>query len=186
MPRTVDPVRREQLLAAAVDYAIDHGLADLTLRPLAEALGVLPNSLVHHFGSKDELLTAILNGVRERLRETVRGQPASDADSDPLRDAWAWSSDPEHLDFFRSFFEAYGLALRHPDRFAGFLERVVSDWLVTDNPVRTTLDLAVLRGLLLDLLTTGEHARVQEAFGVFSIARRALGQIQGQDVGRGG
>lgn len=186
MPRIADPARREQLLAAAVDYAIDHGLSDLTLRPLADALGIMPNSLVHHFGSKDELLTAILNGVRERLRETVRGQLASEPDSDPLREAWAWSSDPQHLDFFRSFFEAYGLALRHPDRFEGFLERVVSDWLVTDDPVRATLELAVLRGLLLDLLTTGERTRVQEALGAFSIARQASGQIQGQIVGRGG
>ncbi len=90
MPRTVDLVRREQLLAAAVDYAIEHGLSDLTLRPLADALGVMPNSLVHHFGNKDTLLTAILNGVRERLRDTVRRQLASDPDSDLLRGAWAW------------------------------------------------------------------------------------------------
>jgi AcrR family transcriptional regulator len=168
MPRTADPVRREALLNAAVDYAIEHGLADLTLRPLAGALGVMPNSLVHYFGSKDELLMAILNGVRERLRVQLTADPGSD----PLASAWAWSSDPKHANFFRSFFEAYGLALRHPERFSGFLDRVVGDWVLTDDPARTTVELAVLRGLLLDLLTTGEGERVQQAFELF---RSSLG-----------
>jgi AcrR family transcriptional regulator len=167
MARTADPVRRETLLDAAVDYAIEHGLTDLTLRPLADALGVLPNSLVHYFGSKDELLAAILNRVRERLRAHLANRP----DSDPLCDAWAWSSDPRHLDFFRSFFEAYALALRHPERFSRFLDRVVADWVLTDDPARTTLELAVLRGLLLDLLTTGERKRVQDAFGLSLMTR---------------
>jgi hypothetical protein len=77
----------------------------------------------------------------------------------------AWSSDPKHLDFFRSFFEAYALALRHPERFSEFLVSVVADWVGSDDPAHATLELAVLRGLLLDLLTTGERKRVQGAFG---------------------
>ena len=52
MPRHPEPARRAQLLDEAVDYAVEHGLADLTLRPLADALGVMPNTLVHHFGTK--------------------------------------------------------------------------------------------------------------------------------------
>jgi hypothetical protein len=68
--------------------------------------------------------------------------------------------------------------LRHPDRFVGFLERVVADLLVTDDPVRTMLDLAVLRGLLLDLLAAWSRARVQETYEMFSIAGRTLGQVR--------
>lgn len=166
MPRPLDPTRREGLLQAAIDYAIEHGLSDLTLRPLAEELGVMPNTLVHHFGSKEELLSAILNGVRDRLREMMRAE--SQLDGEPLRSAWRWASSREHLEFFRSFFEAYGLALHQPERFASFLERVVGDWLlVAEDVPRATLELAVLRGLLLDLLTTGERERVEQAFGLF-------------------
>jgi AcrR family transcriptional regulator len=167
MPRPVDPNRREQLLQAAIDYAVEHGLSELTLRPLADALGVLPNSLVHHFGSKEELLSAILNGVRDRLQGMMRAEMQRHPGSDPLRGAWRWTSSPERLPFFRSFFEAYGLALRRPDRFAHFLERVVADWLLTLDVPRATLELAVLRGLLLDLLTTGERERVERAFALF-------------------
>jgi AcrR family transcriptional regulator len=162
MPRTPDPARRTELLSAAVDYAVEHGIARLTLRPLAQGLGVQPNTLVHHFGSKEELLSAILNGVRDRLR-AMRRELQADADADPLWGVWQWTASPGHEPFFRFFFEAYGLALRQPDGYAAFLERVVNDWIDPRNPAAATLELAVLRGLLLDLLTTGERERVEEA-----------------------
>jgi AcrR family transcriptional regulator len=167
MARTVDIARRSELLDRAVEYAIEHGLSDLTLRPLADRLGVMPNTLVHHFGSKEELLSAILNGVREHLRAIVRTELKRDRGGDPLEAAWRWSSRPERLKFFRSFFEAYGLALRQPERYAPFLQRVIGDWLITDDTPRATLELAVLRGLLLDLLATGERERVEQALGLF-------------------
>ena len=162
MARTVDTRRRARLLDAAVDYAVERGLADLTLRPLAEALGVSPNTLVHHFGSKEELISAILNGVRDRLRE-MRARMVRDPAQEPLAGVWAWTANPQRAAFFRSFFEAYGIALHQPERYGAFLERVIGDWLVGGEPERATLELAVLRGLLLDLLTTGERERVDAA-----------------------
>jgi AcrR family transcriptional regulator len=170
MARPVDPTRRAQLLEAAVDYAVERGLADLTLRPMADALGVLPNTLVHHFGSKEELLSAILNGVRDRLR-AMRAQMQADAERAPLEGVWAWTASPERAAFFRSFFEAYGLALRQPERFRPFLDRVVADWLPASGAEGATLELAVLRGLLLDLLTTGERDRTDAALALFGGCR---------------
>jgi AcrR family transcriptional regulator len=171
MARPVDPTRRAQLLKDAVDYAVEEGLSDLTLRPMADALGVQPNTLVHHFGSKEELLSAILNGVRDRLR-AMRAQMEADHGQAPLEGVWAWTSSPERMAFFRSFFEAYGLALRQPERFRPFLDRVVADWLPASGLVRATLELALVRGLLLDLLTTGEHDRVDAALALFVELRR--------------
>ena len=60
MARTPDLERRQELLDRIVDYLAVHGLAQATLRPMAAALGVSINRLVHHFGSKDELLAAAL------------------------------------------------------------------------------------------------------------------------------
>jgi AcrR family transcriptional regulator len=162
MARPADPKRRAQLLDAAVDYCVAHGLADLTLRPLAEALAVSPNTLVHHFGSKEELISAILNGVRDRLR-AMRAEIGRDREQTALHGVWEWTASPERGAFFRSFFEAYGIALQQPERYRSFLERVVSDWLATGDIERATLELAVLRGLLLDLLTSGERDRVEAA-----------------------
>jgi AcrR family transcriptional regulator len=172
VPRPLDPVRRAQLLEAAIDYAIEHGLSDLTLRPLAEALGVVPNTLVHHFGSKEELVSEVLNGVRDRLR-AMRAEMQDDPDADPLMGVWEWTSSPERLSFFRSFFEAYGMALRQPESFELFLARVVEDWLTAEpaDRERATLELALLRGLLLDLLTTGERDRVERALARFAAMR---------------
>lgn len=171
MPRTPNPTRRAELLTAAVDYAIEHGISDLTLRPLAQGLGVQPNTLTHHFGTKEQLLSAILNGVRDRLR-TIRHQHDDDTDSDSLSRVWRWTASPEREPLFRFFFEAYGLALRQPDDYSPFLARVVSDWIDPRAPVAATLELAVLRGLLLDLLTTGERDRVEAALAEFQRARR--------------
>jgi AcrR family transcriptional regulator len=177
MGRPPDPRRKRELLDDAVDYAVANGLEGFTLRPLAQALGVQPNTLVHHFGSKEQLLSEVLNGVRDRLRR-MRAQLAAEPDGDPLWGVWEWTADPEREAFFRFFFEAYGLALRRPDSFRPFLGRVVSDWVPTGEAgesadrgakasegaaAERTLELAVLRGLLLDLLTTGERDRVESA-----------------------
>jgi len=67
----------------------------------------------------------------------------------------------------RLFFETYGLALRHPDRYSDFLNHAVHDWL--DEPlaaiddISATLAIAAVTGLVLDLLTTGDYLRVEEA-----------------------
>ena len=164
MGRPVNLERRRQLLAAAVDYVIDNGLAGLSLRPLAAALGTDASVLLHHFGSKDELLVLILNEVRDRLRQVHR---RSSRAAGGLGAVWEWASHPRHDPLFRLFFEAYGLALQAADVYRPFRDRVVADWLdewVPDlGPERSTLAIAAIRGLLLDLLTTGERSRVDAA-----------------------
>jgi hypothetical protein len=67
----------------------------------------------------------------------------------------------------RLFFDAYGLALRHPDRYSDFLDHAIHDWL--DEPlaaideISATLAIATVTGLVLDLLTTGDRGRVEDA-----------------------
>ncbi|MGH3318519.1 MAG: TetR/AcrR family transcriptional regulator [Nocardioidaceae bacterium] len=166
MPRPVDTRRREALLDAAVDYVVEHGLAGLSLRPLAAALGTDAPVLLHHFGSKDNLLVLLLNRVRDRLR-TVGRSATGDDPSVQLGAVWEWTSDPRHEPLFRLFFEAYGLALQRPGRYAEFLGHVVADWIDELTPAvgadRATLAVAAVRGLLLDLLTTGDRDRVDAA-----------------------
>lgn len=184
MSRTTNYEHRAQLLERAVDYVIENGLGDLSLRPLATALGVTPTTLVHHFGTKDELVGRVLNEVRQRIIDVVA--PAADSAGTPAETmlaAWQWTSAPEHERLFRLFFEVYGRALQQPERFAPFLERVVRDWLevleqrfvdagVERRAARAsaTLGLAVSRGLLLDLLTTHERERVTAAVELFAFS----------------
>ena len=60
MARTPDPQLKLELLDRVVVYLADQGLAQTTLRPMAADLGVSINRLMHHFGSKDELINAAL------------------------------------------------------------------------------------------------------------------------------
>ena len=67
MPRPSTDTR-ERLLAAAVDYAAEHGLADLSLRTLAAALGTSHRMLIFHFGSKEGLLLEVVRAVEAQQR----------------------------------------------------------------------------------------------------------------------
>jgi len=53
----------ERVLSAAVDLADEIGIDDLTIRRLADALGVKPMSIYHHVPNKD----AIIDGMVDRV-----------------------------------------------------------------------------------------------------------------------
>jgi AcrR family transcriptional regulator len=78
MPRRTNPQRREQLEDAVIDYVLTHGIADLSLRPVAEALGVSTYSLVYHFDSKEGLIAAVMARIESREREMTAGWLAED------------------------------------------------------------------------------------------------------------
>ncbi|GLY86132.1 TetR family transcriptional regulator [Actinoallomurus iriomotensis] len=178
--RPVDHQRRAELLDAVVDYTVEHGFSDLSWRPVAAALGVSTTTLVHRFGTKEQMLVAILARLRERIfaatSETLGEHPDL---ATAARAAWTRTSAPQREAEFRLFFAVYGRALQAPEQFAGFLDRVVADWMNalrdaqgadTDPGTATrtaTLVIATIRGLLLDLLATGDRERVQDAAETF-------------------
>ena len=173
--RPVDHQRRAELLDAVVDYTVEHGFSEVSWRPVAAALGVSPTTLVHHFGTKEQMLVAILGRLRERIAADSDRAGAQPDLATAARAAWTRTSDPRRWAEFRLFFAVYGRALQAPEQFAGFLERVVADWMSalvdaqgpgTDPATATrtaTLVIATIRGLLLDLLATGDRVRVQDA-----------------------
>jgi AcrR family transcriptional regulator len=172
--------RQIELLEAAYQYALAHGLTDLSLRPLAEAIGSSPRVLLFLFGSKDGLVRALLARARAdelALLARVR-QPDRPAGLVPaVERIWAWLAAKEHRPLLRLWAEAYARSLVQPDgAWAGFARATVEDWLGVladcqppserdgeDGSARRTLALAVLRGALLDLLATDEEKRLTEA-----------------------
>lgn len=174
--------RQTELLEAAYRYALEHGLADLSLRPLAAAIGSSPRVLMFLFGNKDGLVRALLARARvDELAMLDRLQHASDEASIDLVPAveqvWGWLAADEHRPLLRLWAEAYARSLVGPDgAWAGFARTTVNDWLAVlaecqpqperdseEGAARRTLALAVLRGALLDLLATGDEDRVTAA-----------------------
>jgi AcrR family transcriptional regulator len=164
---------RERLLAAAVDHALDGGIADLSLRQLAAAIGTSHRMLLYHFGSREGLLVAVTRAVEDQQRATLLESGTTPQDA---RRMWERLSDPQLWPQERLFFELYAYALRGRPGTEGFLDGIVESWVspIADALVKAGADertaradarlgVAVARGLLLDLLATGDRAGVTEA-----------------------
>jgi AcrR family transcriptional regulator len=174
---------RQRLLNAVVAHFTAEGLADQSLRRIAEAVGTSHRMLIYHFGSRDGLLLAVVREVEARTQEHVadlsRDAPGeSDA---LLRQLWSYVADPLLGDLERLFFALYGRALQGEKAVLPLLDDDIGHWLdanvamtaplgVPADIARThgRLALAVTRGLLLDLLATGDRAGVDAAFEVFA------------------
>jgi AcrR family transcriptional regulator len=177
MPRPLNPQIRARLRNQAIDYVIAHGLADLTLRPLAKALKTNARMLVYHFGSREGLMREVLKGLRER--EDARIQSWLRAGKMPrtlpqfLRWYWKRLSVPRARPALGLVFEIYASALRDPQKYPGVLENPLAYWrsLIEKAGISSkrvdraeaTLLLAVTRGLSLDLCATGDRRRAADA-----------------------
>ncbi len=167
--------RETELLEAAYRYVLTHGLADVSLRPLAAAIGSSTRVLLYLFGSKDGLVRALL--ARARTDELALLADVG-AGPDVVARLWEWLCRPGLRPLLTLWLEAYARSLVEPDGpWAGFAKATVEDWLevlkasqaadVRDTPeglAERTRDLALLRGALLDLLATGEVERTTAAF----------------------
>lgn len=74
MPPGRKPTRsREEFVAAAVDFADEHGLPALTLRALGQSMGASSTAVYRYFRDKDALIVALrehlLTSVVERIAE---------------------------------------------------------------------------------------------------------------------
>ncbi|PZS28547.1 MAG: TetR family transcriptional regulator [Pseudonocardiales bacterium] len=171
--------RHTELLELAYRYALDNGLGDLSLRPLAAAVGSSPRVLLYLFGSKNGLVRALL--ARARTNELDLLGHLRDRDSASLAEAaaeiWAWLAAGNHRALLNLWVEGYARSLVNPDGpWAGFARSTVEDWLAVlaeaqpaaerdslAGIAQRTLILAVLRGSLLDLLATGDVDRTTAA-----------------------
>jgi len=177
MARPADLQRRGKTIAAAADYVLEHGLAGLSLRPLASALGTSTRMLLYDFASKEELVMAVLAEVRRREARMLADYVSTTGRSGPelLQAVWDWASHADRAPFMRLFFEVYIDAMAHPGGRSERAQAMVTEWLdqfgaalrgspsdAADNAT-ATLVIAALRGLLLDRLSTGDDQRTDRA-----------------------
>jgi AcrR family transcriptional regulator len=197
---------RERVLEAVVEHALREGIVDLSLRELASAIGTSHRMLIYHFGTREGLLVAVVREVERRERRTLTDTNLSTA---AARHLWDRLIDPALRPQERLFFELYTHALLGRPGTEGFLAEALEGWLAPITEAITQLDiddhqarviarlgLAVTRGLLLDLLASGDSAGATEAFDLYtSLLDRAasgvtppvvpLGRIAGRQQGDG-
>ncbi len=167
---------RAALLERAIGHFAEHGVGDTSLRALAEAIGTSHRMLIYHFGSREGLLAAVVDTVEAGARATL-AEMVEEAKGDPDPDQaglryWHLVTD-DALVYGPLFFELSSHAMLGLPHAVELRERLVTTWLdalesmwrargVPNRQARQQgrLDLAVARGLLHDLLLTGERSQV--------------------------
>ena len=182
---------KQRLLDATIEYAEEHGLGDLSLRHLASAIDTSHRMLIYHFGSKEELLVEVVREVERRELAAMTSLELEEGldESELMRKAWKRLSDPRMWPREKLFFDVYTRALgRESDAGIAFLDEVMESWLapvgralarrrgVTMVAARAEarLRLAVVRGLLLDLLATGDRGGAPSARAVHRDVREVV------------
>jgi AcrR family transcriptional regulator len=180
MGRHRDLERRTELLDEVVGYLGRNGVAGVSLRPVARELGVSVNALVHHFGSKDELVVAALRRAAE-IQRAVEGrwrrQVPHLSTAELQRRWWRWiNRRPEHLALVRLGLEAATLDATvsglpgdvRAEQISFWREdiaaRLIADGIKPEDAEReASLAKATFTGLVLDLLATGQRKRLTDA-----------------------
>lgn len=158
---------RALLLQRVLVEVSANGLAERSLRDLAAAIGSSHRMLHYHFGSRAGLVTAIVEAVEAAQRDLL--VELASAIEDPVelaRALWQRTVAPELLPFVRLFFECVGLT-------GG--EGLTAPWLALSTGISDRMGLpsdedelrlgvAVTRGLLIDVLASGDATDATRAF----------------------
>ena len=171
---------RQRMLDAAIEHIATRGISDLSLRELAAAIGTSHRMLIHHFGGAEGLRVAVVREVEERQREALADLVPDPIDAGRRRDAPVVAA---HLRPVAVAERAAVLRALRPGA-AGPPGHVRSCSTGSSTPGSSRrrailaahgfaephaiarLGIAVTRGLLLDLLATGDRAAVDAAMEV--------------------
>ena len=170
--------RKDILTGEIIAHVVRHGLSDLSLRPLADAIGTSARLLIYHYKSKEALLGEVLDNMQTRLRQsfaTLLEAPVTKSER-PLRLFWDWAVDAKNFPYLKLLYELQMLAARSPATYGQYLQRNAIHWtdliaqaLPEDERTAgmTTLVGAVFDGLFLELISTGDKKRGRQAIDQF-------------------
>lgn len=175
--------RKLELRDAALSYLLEFGVANASLRPMAAQLGTSPRILMFHFKSKEGMLQEVLQELHSRLRSSfLKTSSKSKARRvAPLKGFWQWAIKRQNFPYLRLLYEIQIIAAQNPSEYGRYLKNISSDWQIIAfqtlkesmrSEAMATLYIAVFDGLFLELINTGDRARLTRALDHFlSIAR---------------
>lgn len=146
-----DPARRAALAEAATDFALEHGLIGLSLRPLAAAIGTSDRMLLYHFTSKDDLVAAVLRESNDRSIAQIRALAARGSVREEVLALWTAMNEPDLDRCQRVYVEAAALGLLGQEPYASVVReanaawaRALADRLSEAGALRARVDRAVM------------------------------------------
>jgi AcrR family transcriptional regulator len=176
MARTPDPTKRAELLRDVVAYLEMNGVNDMSLAPMAEALGTSKRMLLYYFGDRGELLSQALDAGRPRVGQIFSDVTTAAKFYDAAQTLWHGLTRGDQHRSVRVMLQVLSLASTDPDTYGRYARTAVDVMLDPigdaleslgyarrDARARATLVVSGLRGLCQDVLVTGEFSRVDAA-----------------------
>jgi AcrR family transcriptional regulator len=185
------PTRKALLLESLIAYLVRRGVADVSLRPMAAAVGTSARLLIFHFGSKERLLLEVLDEMQARLLRSLSDLLAepSLAHSAPLRQFWDWALKEPNFAQLRLVYQLQILAAQDHKTYGRYLKRNALSWLelvqavlkpAQRSPALATLIVAVFDGLFIEVVSTGDRRRASAAIDEFIAMARKHTQARRQ------
>ncbi len=119
MARKANPNRRIVLLDGITEALYTRPIGEISFRTLAESLGVSTYTLVYHFGTREELLQAILQSITDQQNVALELVDADLRTVDDLtahlEHAFQVMADPDNRQLQRIEIEAAMLGVMSPD-----------------------------------------------------------------------
>lgn len=170
--------RAAKLLDGAVSYLSREGVEDFSLANLAAALGTSSRMLIYHFGSRDGLLASVQRELRHKVTADLRSR-GFDKLSEAVRATWNYYV--PRLPHMELFYYLSSRSFGDPAEYSPFTETAISDWeeffievaeregyLHRDAAAAGRLALAGFRGLIHDLLLTGDLKQLSRSVDLFA------------------
>lgn len=176
MGRRPDPQRKIDLLDEILEYVTEHGLSDLSLRPLANALGTSTYTLTYQFGSKEEMILDLVAHAEAKYLSRMDQLDTGTSVETFLGSVFHDCTAADGLQWSTLLLEVVTMMARDAETFGRFDGAVVRDRVerltvllratgASEAECRTTATnlSATLQGLVIDLMMTGDRERVQSA-----------------------
>lgn len=156
---------RDRLLQALFEEFGDNGPGPhISMRQVAERLGVHHTLMTYHFGSRPGLLAAVLGEARRRDNAVITSTDGDRGFAALCRAVWDFYADGQHDDRTRAFFHVAGLAVYEGEAYEDFLASLDDLTTILERAARADgatpararreaiLAIACIRGLLLQRL----------------------------------
>ncbi|GAA1615019.1 TetR/AcrR family transcriptional regulator [Kribbella sancticallisti] len=179
---------RDSLLTDAVEHFAKNGIGDASLRSIATSIGTSHRMLIYHFGSREGLLAEVVRTVEAQQRDLLSALSAKDLPLEEQAEQFWRLVTEAALIYGPLFFELSAHAMQNLPHTEALKADLINVWLPPlteiciraglppdEAPAYARLGLAASRGLLFDLLLTGDRQGVDEASALlnrlFTLAR---------------